>query len=105
MGLFDDDDLELDELLDAVKKYPPCVAELTEANVQAIFDRCLYTKESKDCAEARPFYQRLGYSADEETAVYFDQDILLKNKKLFCIFLGRYPLSIPEPKPRPLQTS
>ena len=41
MGLFDDDDLELDELLDAVKKYPPCVAELTEANVQAIFDLSL----------------------------------------------------------------
>ena len=40
MGLFDDDDLELDELLDAVKKYPSCVAELNEANVQAIFNRC-----------------------------------------------------------------
>ena len=47
MGLFDDDDLELDELLDAVKKYPPCVAELNEANVQAIFNRCL-AKEGED---------------------------------------------------------
>ena len=88
VGLFDDDDLELDELLDAVKKYPPCVAELTEANVQAIFDWCLYTLESKNCAEARPFYQRLGYS-EEEKAVYFDQDILLKNKKAILYLFGQ----------------
>ena len=89
MGLFDDDDLELDELLDAVKKYPPFVAELNEANIQAIFDQCLYTMESKNCAEARPFYQRLGYSEEEEKAVYFDQDILLKNKKAILYLFGQ----------------
>ena len=87
VGLFDDDDLELDELLDAVKKYPPCVAELNEGNVQAIFNRCLYTLESKNRTEARPFYQRLGYS--EEEAVYFDQDILLKNKKAILYLFGQ----------------
>ena len=88
MGLFDDDDLELDELLDAVKKYPPCVAELTEGNVQDIFNRCLYTMESQNCVEACPFYQRLGYS-EEEKAVYFDQDILLKNKKAILYLFGQ----------------
>mgnify|MGYP001140853398 CR=1 FL=1 len=62
--------------------------DLNEDNVQAIFDRCLYTLESKNCAEARPFYQRLGYS-EEEKAVYFDQDILLKNKKAILYLFGQ----------------
>lgn len=66
-----------------------CVAELTEANVQAIFNRCLFTLESKNRTEARPFYQRLGYSEEEEKAVYFDQDILLKNKKAILYLFGQ----------------
>ena len=63
--------------------------ELNEANVQAIFHRCLFTLESKNRTEARPFYQRLGYSEEEEKAVYFDQDILLKNKKAILYLLGQ----------------
>ena len=34
--------------------------ELNAGNVQAIFDRCLYTMDSQNYVEARPFYQRLG---------------------------------------------
>lgn len=89
MGLFDDDDLELDELLDAVKKYPSCVAELNEANVQAIFNRCLYTLESKNRTEACPFYQRLGYSEEEANVIYFDRDTLLKNEKVILYLFGQ----------------
>ena len=61
VGLFDDDDLELDELLDAVKKYPPCVAELTEANVQAIFDRCLAKEGCAETSIAISNLKELGY--------------------------------------------
>ena len=43
MGLFDDDDFELDELLDSVISYPSCVAELNGGIVQEIFSRCIAT--------------------------------------------------------------
>ena len=70
------------------KKY--VALELNEANVQAIFNRCLYTLESKNRVEARPFYQRLGYSeAEQDQVVYFDQDILLKNKKAILYLFGQ----------------
>ena len=48
MGLFDDEDDELDDLLENVKKYPSCVVDLNEGEVQSIFNRCLATKESTD---------------------------------------------------------
>ena len=64
--------------------------DLTEGNVQAIFNRCLYTMESKNCEEARPFYQRLGYSEEEENEViYFDKDVLLKNKTIIMYLFGQ----------------
>ena len=63
--------------------------ELTEANVQAIFQRCLYTLESKNRTEACPFYQRLGYSEEEASVIYFDRDILLKNKKAIQYLFGQ----------------
>lgn len=63
--------------------------DLNEANVRAIFNRCLFTLETKNCAEGRPFYQRLGYSEEEAKPVYFDQDILLKNKKAILYLFGQ----------------
>ena len=71
MGLFDDDDLELDELLDAVKKYPPCVAELTEGNVQAIFNRCLAKPDSKKFSYATLFPTTHGYELGAEKQIQF----------------------------------
>ena len=76
MGLFDDDDLELDELLDAVKKYPPCVAELTEANVQAIFDRCLAKEGCAETSYSHLYLKELGYER-EDTGIAFDRKIIL----------------------------
>lgn len=82
MGLFDDDDLELDELLDAVKKYPSCVAELNEGNVQAIFNRCLAEEEDrKTTVWATLFPPELGYEYDPDAQVLFRTDALLQNKK------------------------
>ena len=73
---------------DAEQGFKPL--ELCEMNVQAIFNRCLFTLESKKRTEARPFYQRLGYSEEEQDqVVYFDQDILLKNKKAILYLFGQ----------------
>ena len=89
VGILDDDDLmEIAQLVEEANKFKP--QELNEANVQAIFDRCLYTLESKNRVEARPFYQRLGYSEEEQDqVVYFDQDILPKNKKAILYLFGQ----------------
>ena len=92
MGLFDDDDLELDELLDAVKKYPPCVAELTEANVQAIFDRCLAKEGCAETSYSHLYLKELGYER-EDTGIAFDRKIILENRRnIEYLFgqLGRY---------------
>ena len=60
--------------------------ELNAGNVQAVFDRCLYTMDSQNRVEAHPFYQRLGYSEEEQDKViYFNQDIPLKTKRVFSI--------------------
>mgnify|MGYP006864514348 CR=1 FL=1 len=54
--------------------------DLNEDNVQAIFNRCLYSTDSKERSEARLFYTRLGYSEEEANPIYFDKDILIENK-------------------------
>ena len=91
MGLFDDDDLELDELLDAVKKYPPCVAELTEANVQAIFNRCIAKEGTPEdqCFNSILFSRLRGYSPDAERIVVFDREKMLANKNNIQYLYGQ----------------
>ena len=89
MGLFDDDDLELDELLDAVKKYPPCVAELNEANVQAIFNRCL-AKDGSPVLTSLLFPSILGnMDRNDYGAVDFDKDTILKSKLTIAYLFGQ----------------
>ena len=88
MGLFDDDDLELDELLDAVKKYPPCVAELTEANVQAIFDRCLAKEGCAETSYSHLYLKELGYER-EDTGIAFDRKIILENRRNIEYLFGQ----------------
>ena len=91
MGLFDDDDLELDELLDAVKKYPPCVAELTEANVQTIFNRCIAKEGTPEdqCFNSILFSRLRGYSPDAERIVVFDREKMLANKNNIQYLYGQ----------------
>ena len=88
MGLFDDDDLELDELLDAVKKYPPCVAELTEGNVQAIFDRCLAKEGCAETSYSHLYLKELGYER-EDTGIAFDRKIILENRRNIEYLFGQ----------------
>lgn len=72
MGLFDDDDLELDDLLESVKKYPSCVVDLNEGEVQAIFNRCLATSTSVEKTSSILFYREFGYEKDD-IGIVFDR--------------------------------
>ena len=55
--------------------------ELTEGNVQAIFDRCLATDKSKQKRAVVLFPVIFGYKREDEILIQFDKDILLENKK------------------------
>lgn len=89
MGLFDDEDDELDDLLESVKKYPSCVAELNEGNVQAVFNRCL-AKEGVPVLTSNLFptilgnHQKVGYGAYD-----FDKNAILTNKANIQYLFGQ----------------
>ena len=90
MGLFDDDDLELDALLESVKKYPSCVVDLNEGEVQAIFNRCLFTENDtiEDCTRSTLFTKELGYEEDSKP-VCFSKKRVEQNKKNILYMLGQ----------------
>lgn len=91
-GLFDDDDDELDMLLDSVKKYPSCVAELNEGNVQAIFNKCLATKDNSAVLTSDLFPAGFGYASligKKRHSFNFDKDMILKNKANIQYLFGQ----------------
>ena len=55
--------------------------ELNEANVQAIFQRCLEKKDTKSIARAQLFLSNMGYGGNEDVPIHFDKDLLRKNKR------------------------
>lgn len=55
--------------------------ELTEGNVQAIFNRCLWNKDTTATARAQLFLINMGYDGNEDVPIYFDKALLLKNKR------------------------
>ena len=62
-----------------LKSFTPL--ELNEGNVQAIFNRCLATKNTKELTRATLFPPTRGYKEGTEKLIYFDKEALLKNKK------------------------
>lgn len=91
-GLFDDDDDEFDDWLDSLDKYPSCVNELNEGNVQALFNKCLATKESSSTLLSDLFPAGFGYGnmvGAKRHFFNFDQEILLKNKKTIQYLFGQ----------------
>lgn len=54
--------------------------ELTEGNVQAIFNRCLATKESTEKTSSILFYKEFGYEKDD-IGIVFDKQKLKANRK------------------------
>lgn len=59
-----------------VNSFTPC--DLNEGNVQAIFNRCLKTDETKEIEYTTLFKKEFGYEKTE-TPVHFDRDILDQN--------------------------
>lgn len=88
MGLFDDDDFELDDLLDSVKKYPSCVADLNEGEVQAIFNRCLCST-GEDVLSSDLFPPLLGNPKESYRVFDFSKDAILKNKATIAYLFGQ----------------
>ena len=91
MGLFDEEDDELDDLLESVKKYPYYVTELNEGIVQEIFNRCLATNDTpkENISRSILFSSTLGYKQDDELFFSFDKNKLLANKQIINYFFGQ----------------
>ncbi len=74
---------------DAEQGFEPL--ELTEGNVQALFNRCLATDDTpRERASMSILFSRTtGYKPEEEIVFYFDKDKLLANKKNICYLYGQ----------------
>lgn len=90
MGLFDDEDDELDILLESVKKYPSFILDLNEGEVQAIFNKCLATKDDPtgEISSSKLFQKALGYDEDSKP-VFFSKKRIEQNKKSIFYLLGQ----------------
>ncbi len=69
------------------KKY--VALELNEANVQAIFNRCLKKEDTKEVVRTALFMTLLGYTDKEEIVIAFDKDALRKNEKSIRYLYGQ----------------
>jgi len=86
-GLLDDDDsLEVKKLVEEAAEFKP--QELNEANVQAIFNRCLKTAETKEIEYTCLFRKEFGYE-ETEAPVHFDQEKIKANKQTIKYLFGQ----------------
>ena len=72
---------------DAEQGFEPL--ELNEANVQAIFDRCLKKEDTKEVVRTALFTTLLGYTDEEEIVIALDKDALRKNEKNIRYLYGQ----------------
>ena len=86
MGFFDDDEFET--LLAETNKFKP--QELNEANVQAIFNRCLATKDTPnaDVQLSILFKKVMGYDKDSDPMAFCKSKIE-QNKKNILYLMGQ----------------
>ncbi len=65
--------------------------ELTEGNVQAIFNRCLATNDTpkENISRSVLFSRTLGYKTDDEIVFSFDKNNLLSNKQIIRYLYGQ----------------
>ena len=86
MGFFDDDEFET--LLAESNKFKP--QELNEANVQAIFNRCLATKDTPnaDVQLSILFKKVMGYDKDSDPMAFCKSKIE-QNKKNILYLMGQ----------------
>ena len=79
MSIFDDDDLEfIEQARKEANKFKP--QELNEANVHAIFNRCLSKEGAAETVSSILYYKELGYEK-EDLGVTFDKNALIANRK------------------------
>lgn len=90
MGLFDDK-AKLDAIFNQPKKYPYCVVDLNEGEVQAVFNRCLAKDGTPkgNVSGSILFSRTLGYKPEDEVVFYFDKEKLLANKKNIQYLYGQ----------------
>ena len=89
MGLFDDDDEELDELFEQLKnKQPSYVAELNESTVQELFLRCIATKDTTEYLKSVLYQKDFGYEQDSNP-ILFDKKKLLENLRNIRYLYGQ----------------
>lgn len=64
--------------------------ELTEGNVQAIFNRCLFTENDtiEDCTSSTLFTKELGYDENSKP-IFFSKKRVEQNKKSILYILGQ----------------
>ena len=86
MGFFDDDEFEA--LLAESNQFKP--QELNEGNVQAIFNRCIATKDDdlEELSRSVLFQRDLGYDEDSKP-VYFNKKKVEQNKQSIFYLLGQ----------------
>ena len=84
MGFFDDDEFET--LLAESNKFKP--QELNEANVQAIFNRCLATDSTTEHIKSVLYQKEHGY-AESSNPILFDKKALLDNLKNIRYLYGQ----------------
>lgn len=75
------------EVMERHKGFEPL--ELTEGNVQAIFNRCLATVDSTETISVSPFPTITGYSAIGNKIVDFDEGKILANKRSIEYLFGQ----------------
>lgn len=87
VGILDDDDLlEIAQLVEEANKFKP--QELNEANVQAIFDRCLAKEGCAETSYSHLYLKELGYER-EDTGIAFDRKIILENRRNIEYLFGQ----------------
>ena len=81
MGFFDDDIVE-----EVKAEFTP--VDLNEANVQAIFNRCLAGDSTTECIKSVLYQKEHGY-AEDSNPILFDKKALLDNLKNIGYLYGQ----------------
>ena len=87
MGIFDDDDLEfIEQARKEANKFKP--QELTEANVQAIFNRCLAKEGAAETTASSLYFSSLGWEKEDD-GLLFDKRQIRASQKSLQYLLGQ----------------
>ena len=81
MGIFDDDDLEfIEQARKEANQFKP--QELTEANVQAIFNRCLAEDSTAETTASSLYFSSLGWEKEDDGLRFVTGQIQANQKSI-----------------------